>query len=82
MHELAAEGEAFPQAGAEASHGEAHAHAHAHARGEECAAGHCSHPHHAWTSVSVDSPLPTSPRALVAFLETRAAGVHRVKGRT
>lgn len=52
----------------------------------ESVAGHDHHAHdhhdHAYTSVSVDSPLPVSPRDLVAFLENRPAGVFRVKGRT
>ncbi len=42
----------------------------------------CNHPHHASSSVSVSSPLPASPRDLVAFLEQREAGMYRVKGRT
>lgn len=49
---------------------------------ESCHDHACDHAHHRYSSVSVESPLPVDPRRLVAFLEHRAPGVYRVKGRT
>ncbi|MCG7321148.1 CobW family GTP-binding protein [Arsenicicoccus bolidensis] len=41
--------------------------------------GH-EHAHHHWQSVSVDSPLPVDPGRLLDLLESRPAGLYRVKG--
>lgn len=60
-------------------HGDAHGHGHAHGHAHDA---HHGHAHESCTSVSVDSPLGTSPRQLVDVLENRSPGVYRVKGRT
>lgn len=57
-------------------HGHLH-HGHEHDHGE--AHGH-EHAHHHWQSVSVDSPSPVDPRRLLDLLESRPAGLYRVKG--
>lgn len=49
-------------------------HAHEHSHQDE-------HAHDQYVSVALDSERPADPRRLVAFLEGRAPGLYRVKGR-
>ncbi|MFF2652748.1 CobW family GTP-binding protein [Streptomyces sp. NPDC058045] len=47
--------------------------------GEEHGAHH-GHLHYAYESVSFSSPVPLSPRRLMAFLDGRPEGLYRIKG--
>ncbi|WP_369375788.1 GTP-binding protein [Streptomyces sp. cg36] len=48
--------------------------------GPGCGHGHGAHLHTAYESVAFTSAAPMDPRRLMAFLDTRPAGLYRIKG--